>query len=88
MPWQEMRRGPASGRRSLLLDYVSPIMPISVFEAIKMGHWVVVASSVGFMLLKLTVRGFTPDGLHVTNNNIDHLFYRPSGPATDTREPT
>lgn len=54
-PWQEMRRGPASAKNSLLLDYVSPMFPISLFASIRNGHWAVIGSSLGFILLKLTV---------------------------------
>lgn len=52
VPWEELG-GQVNTQRSLLLDYISPLLLTSLFRAIKFRHWCVVTSLVGFMLLKL-----------------------------------
>ena len=54
-PWEEMRKGPAAARVSLLLDYTSPIIPSALYEAFKNKHWHVAGSTIGFLLLKASV---------------------------------
>lgn len=56
MPWEELKMGPSSADKTLLLDYVSPILPISLWTAIKNRHWAVVISIVGQLLILGTVR--------------------------------
>ncbi|KAL6894743.1 hypothetical protein GGI43DRAFT_412098 [Trichoderma evansii] len=51
MPWEELKIGPSSADKTLLLDYVSPILPISLWTAIKNRHWAVVISIVGQLLI-------------------------------------
>ncbi|KAJ3515065.1 hypothetical protein NM208_g15007 [Fusarium decemcellulare] len=50
-PWKELRQGPSPVDKSLLLDYVSPILPTSLWNAIKNRHWAVVMSITGHLLI-------------------------------------
>lgn len=60
MPWKELQQGPAPVHKTLLLDYISPILPTSLWAAIKNRHWAVVMSTVGHLLILGTVRSSTP----------------------------
>lgn len=51
MPWRELRDGPASAGKTLLLDYVTPIWSTSLWMAIKNRHWPVILSIVGQILI-------------------------------------
>jgi hypothetical protein len=31
-PWQELQNGPSTARRTVLLDYVSPILPTVIYR--------------------------------------------------------
>ncbi|GFP58755.1 hypothetical protein TASIC1_0011012200 [Trichoderma asperellum] len=57
-PWEELKTGPSSADKTLLLDYISPILPVSLWMAIKNRHWAVVISitvfSTGFLILEPT----------------------------------
>ena len=65
MPWKELQTGPKSADKTLLLDYVSPILPVSLWVALKNKHWAIVVSLSGHLLITLAVRsvGFTSDGV-------------------------
>jgi hypothetical protein len=52
-PWNELRKGGATASRSLLLDYISPIQPISLGQALKFRHFSVIATILAFTTLKL-----------------------------------
>ena len=54
-PWSRLRHGPAPARESLLLDYVSPILPKVLMIATANHEWAVVASAIGDMLLKIVI---------------------------------
>lgn len=54
-PWSHLRRGCVLAEQSLLLDYVSPILPKVLIAAAAKHDWAVVASSVGILLLRLVV---------------------------------
>jgi hypothetical protein len=54
-PWDELRRGPVVASRSLLLDYLSPLQLSSLLKALGNGHFAVVATIVGFVILKTLV---------------------------------
>ncbi|KAI0399269.1 hypothetical protein F4802DRAFT_590468 [Xylaria palmicola] len=54
-PWQTMRSGPTSSNKSMLLDYISPFQAISFYRALKAGHWSVLASILGFTILKVAM---------------------------------
>jgi hypothetical protein len=56
MPWKELQSGPASADKTLLLDYLSPIIPVSLWVALKNKHWAVVVLSSGQLLITLAVR--------------------------------
>jgi hypothetical protein len=52
-PWRALQQGGAKAADSLLLDYVSPFLPIALFRAICERHWAISATISGFILLKL-----------------------------------
>lgn len=56
MPWEELKAGPSPADKTLLLDYISPILPVSFWIAIKNRHWAVVISMLGQLLILGTVR--------------------------------
>lgn len=51
-PWAVLQQKPMSGCQNVLLDYVSPIHIAALARAASNKHFVVVASILGFMLLK------------------------------------
>ena len=55
-PWAELRKGSAAASKTILLDYMSPITPVSCYRAIFNKHWAVVASIISLWILKLMVR--------------------------------
>jgi hypothetical protein len=52
-PWNELRKGAATASRSLLLDYISPIQPIGLGQALKNRHFSVIATILAVDMLKL-----------------------------------
>ncbi|KIW24361.1 uncharacterized protein PV07_10079 [Cladophialophora immunda] len=52
-PWAHLRGGPASAKESLLLDYVSPPLPMALVKAASTHDWAVVASGMGLLLLRI-----------------------------------
>ena len=52
-PWDELNKHDALASKSLLLDYLSPIQLVSLWRACKNRHVAVVASILGFTVLKL-----------------------------------
>ena len=54
-PWSELRNGPVVASKSIRLDYLSPLQFSSLLKALNNGHFAVVASIVGFFLLKIMV---------------------------------
>ena len=58
-PWAELRKGPATASKSILLDYISPVTPVSCYRAIRNKHWAVVAGITSLWILKLMVRRLT-----------------------------
>ncbi|KAK1512502.1 uncharacterized protein CCOS01_14742 [Colletotrichum costaricense] len=52
-PWQQMARGPSPGPKSLLLDYVSPILSTGLVRSFRNGHWIAAATMTGSAVLKL-----------------------------------
>ncbi|EME40157.1 hypothetical protein DOTSEDRAFT_56418 [Dothistroma septosporum NZE10] len=72
-PWIALHKGPASAERSVLLDYVSPIQFTSLARAIRHRHYVVVASIIGFALLKLIVL-FSTGLLVLSPTEMDGVF--------------
>ncbi|KAI9147480.1 hypothetical protein HJFPF1_12505 [Paramyrothecium foliicola] len=51
MPWKELQEGPATAEKTLLLDYVSPILPLGLWRAMKNRHWAVALSTFGSALI-------------------------------------
>ncbi|KAL7789153.1 hypothetical protein V8C37DRAFT_386857 [Trichoderma ceciliae] len=51
MPWEELMAGPSSANKTLLLDYLSPLLPIGLWMAIKNRHWAVAMSIIGQLLI-------------------------------------
>ena len=72
-PWDELKKHDAIASKSLLLDYISPIQLISLWRACKNRHVAVVASILGFTVLKLlTVAStglFVEIPTHITSTN-------------------
>lgn len=56
MPWENLRSGPRSANETVLLDYITPLLPVTILRAIKARHFPVVLSSLTQMLLLITVR--------------------------------
>lgn len=55
-PWQELKRGPTSAEQSVLLDYISPILPINLWKAGRLRHAAVLLTiCVGLILRLVTV---------------------------------
>lgn len=54
-PWSELRNGPVVASKSIRLDYLSPLQFLSLLKALANGHFAVVATIVGFFLLKIIV---------------------------------
>ncbi|KAF4981465.1 hypothetical protein FZEAL_2708 [Fusarium zealandicum] len=63
MPWKELQQGPAPVDKSLLLDYVSPILSTALWKAIKNRHWAVVLSITGHLLILGTTQTIFSTGL-------------------------
>ncbi|UKZ53144.1 hypothetical protein TrVGV298_006935 [Trichoderma virens] len=51
MPWEELRTGPSSADKTLLLDYISPLLPVGLWMSIKNRHWSVTISIIGQLLI-------------------------------------
>ncbi|KAK1524737.1 hypothetical protein CPAR01_13685 [Colletotrichum paranaense] len=75
MPWKELRSGPSDVHKTLLLDYVSPLVTTSFWKAIKNRHWAVVGSIAGWALILLTTVFSTGllilEPTEVTSDNVD-----------------
>lgn len=52
-PWQELKTGPTSAEKSVLLDYISPILPVNLWNAVRLRHFSVQLVIYGGLLLKL-----------------------------------
>ncbi|TQV91943.1 hypothetical protein IF1G_09528 [Cordyceps javanica] len=50
-PWSEMAKFPAAAERSILVDYITPVLPLALYRALNNRHWAVVMSSLVYMLL-------------------------------------
>ncbi|KAM0322164.1 hypothetical protein ACHAQA_009653 [Verticillium albo-atrum] len=53
-PWKELKSGPSAAHKTLLLDYVSPLVPASLWRAFRNGHLVVVSTILCWLLILLT----------------------------------
>jgi hypothetical protein len=54
-PWQELDKGQVGAERSILLDYLSPVLIISFLHAVRRRHVPVAASVAGFIMLKIII---------------------------------
>ncbi len=52
-PWHELQHGNTEASDSLLLDYVSPFLPVALFRACSKQNWTISATILGFIILKL-----------------------------------
>ncbi|KAI4861106.1 hypothetical protein F4820DRAFT_81300 [Hypoxylon rubiginosum] len=51
-PWYQLWNGPAKARQSVLLDYISPLLPVAIYQAVKYRDFLVAAA----MLVSLALR--------------------------------
>ncbi|KAI0428707.1 hypothetical protein F5Y09DRAFT_312325 [Xylaria sp. FL1042] len=54
-PWNRLARGPAAAKKTLLLDYVDPLPPISIFNAIRNNDFGVAAATIIALLWSLVI---------------------------------
>lgn len=52
-PWDELQRGPIGASKSLLLNYVSPLQIVALFQAFVHNHFPIVATVSSFIFLKI-----------------------------------
>lgn len=52
-PWQELKMGPTSAEKTVLLDYISPMLPISLWTAGRLRHVAIQVVICGGLVLKL-----------------------------------
>ena len=53
--YDKMKQGPTAASQSILLDYITPILPSGLWQALKNRHWAVVASIMSYLMLHLCV---------------------------------
>ena len=55
-PWNHLNsKAPVDADHSVLLDYLSPMLPITLWKAIQHRDWAVVASSLGTVILSIVI---------------------------------
>ncbi|KAF9889990.1 hypothetical protein FE257_006670 [Aspergillus nanangensis] len=54
-PWQAMQEKPTEASQSLLLDYISVLLPVALFKALKNRHLIVAATITCTLLLRLVI---------------------------------
>ena len=90
-PWDEVYNHESGPQRSLLLDYVFPILPSALLRACRNKHWTVVSSILSLLLLRVALifstgllvlrpTKMTREGLRVHTNTI---FVRSNATARD-----
>lgn len=52
-PWQELKRAPTSAEQSVLLDYISPILPINLWKAGHLRHTAVLLTIYFGLIMEL-----------------------------------
>ncbi|KAH9233961.1 hypothetical protein K456DRAFT_36705 [Colletotrichum gloeosporioides 23] len=52
-PWQQLAKEATPAANSVLLDYISPSLPVALFKALRNRHWTVAITATGFATLKL-----------------------------------
>lgn len=53
MPWAILHTGPTSAASTLLLNYIEPAQPVSLYRSAKNGHYLVTLAMVGSLLIQL-----------------------------------
>lgn len=53
MPWAILHKGPTSAADTLLLNYIEPAQPVSLYNSVKNGHYPVTLAIVGSLLIQL-----------------------------------
>jgi hypothetical protein len=73
-PWQELQQGNADPRKSVLLDYKSPLQIVSLYTAAKNRHGTVAVTILGFIILKLVTLASTgllfPESVSLPASNV------------------
>lgn len=72
-PWNQLASGPAAAKQTMLLDYISPLPPVSIFGAIRNRDFGVAAAGLVALLWSLIIAisasliNLTPTDNHPTN---------------------
>ncbi|KAI0546112.1 hypothetical protein F4679DRAFT_558523 [Xylaria curta] len=76
-PWNRLAQGPAGAEKTLLLDYIDPLPPVSVVKAINYGDFGVAAAATIALLWSLVISfsasliNLTPTNSHQTTVLVD-----------------
>ncbi|KAI3400356.1 hypothetical protein diail_3373 [Diaporthe ilicicola] len=54
-PWERLSKHPAPASTTLLLDYISPLQPVAVFESLKNKDFAVAATTTVSLLIKVMI---------------------------------
>ncbi|KAI1873239.1 uncharacterized protein JN550_003492 [Neoarthrinium moseri] len=54
-PWSRMSRGPGGAKQTVLLDYLSMWLPISIFQAVRNMDFSVVAASANLIIIRVLI---------------------------------
>lgn len=54
-PWERLSKHPAPARKTLLLDYVSPLQPVAIFDSLRNKDSAVAATTTVSLLIKLLI---------------------------------
>src|ERR1700722_979023 len=54
-PWAHLSNGPQTAERTVLLDYISPVLPVSLYKAIIRHDWAAASSSIVYVALKVGI---------------------------------
>lgn len=54
-PYYQLAKGPSSASKSVLLDYVSALMPVAMFRSLRNQHFFVSLAILGTILLKILI---------------------------------
>lgn len=58
MPWHKLAHGPLEAEKTVLMDYMTPLLPFTLYSAARNGYWAILASTLGILLLKSAVRQY------------------------------
>lgn len=54
-PWERLSKHPAFARKTLLVDYVSPLQPVAIYETLRNKDFAVAATTTVSVLIKLLI---------------------------------